>query len=214
MKPLAFFLVSFLFSLNIASQNLYFDLGFNFSTVVESNNQIDEILQRSAAFGFGYSKPINNRFGFSFDTQYSVKGYRIRGAHHETFGFLPDGFTNFNYHYIDLIPAIHTQIYKGLNFFTGANVGFKIVETHNGEKTEFPRHKTLDLGLLGGFSYNFDRAFVRLLANRGLVNPAKNLIISDINEQEVGLLSYKSLNFQITIGITIFEFDNKLRSAS
>lgn len=202
------------FNINLYSQNLYFDLGFNFSKVVESNNPVDEIFQRSAAFGLGFAKPISKRFGFSIDSQYSVKGYRIRGAYDSRFGYLAQGFTNFNYHYLDFIPAIHTKIYKGLNFFSGANLGYKIAETYNGEKTSFPLHKTLDFGLLSGLSYNFDRSFVRVFANRGLINPTKNLVITDINGHDLGQLSYKSINIQVTIGIIIFEFDNVLRTPS
>lgn len=196
------------------SQNLYLDIGLNFSKVVDSNNLEKEQFQRNPVIGIGFSDKIHKRIGFNLESQYSIKGYRIKGAYSESLGFLPKGFTNFNYHYIDILPTLYTDVYKGLKLVAGFDIGWKIGETYNGEKAKYPTHKSFDYGVLTGIQYNLDRYFLRVLANQGLINPTENLILTDDKGNLIGPISYKNYNIQATIGFQIFEFDHKINQHS
>ena len=119
--------------------------------------------------------------------------------------FLPNGFSNFRQHYIDILPQVSFSLRKHLSLVTGGNIGFKILDTYNGQETLVPLHKTLDFGILAGFKAHYDRYSLRLIVNQSLTKAPADVFITDNDGNTNQLLEYQNLNVQLTLGFRIFE---------
>lgn len=203
MRTNLFIIVLVFFSSMALTQSVSLHFGSNWSSVNGSNAEPERFFQHSPTAGISISSNETQVLQKSLEVQYSVKGYRTRGAVIDEIAY-PNGFSNFRQHYIDVIPYFSVGLNKSFDLIAGANIGIKILETYNGQETVVPLHNTFDLGAIGGVKFGFKRYSLRLLANQGLTNSPDNIFVTDNDGNTNRLLKYRNYNVQLTLGVRIF----------
>ncbi len=197
-------IISLVFLASLAfTQSVSLHFGSNWSSVNGSNAAPERFFQHSPTAGISISSNETQVLQKTLEVQYSVKGYRTRGAIIDEIYF-PNGFSNFRQHYIDVMPYFSVALNNSFDIIGGANIGIKVLETYNGQETIVPLHNTFDLGAVGGIKFSFDRYSLRLLANQGLTNSPDNIFVTDNDGNTNRLLEYRNYNVQLTLGVRIF----------
>jgi len=186
------------------AQSVSLHLGSNWSTVSGSNAGPERFFQHSPTAGISLSSDGSKRLQKSIEIQYSVKGYRTRGAVVDDIFYI-NGYSNFRQHYIDIIPYFSLALNKRFDLIGGGNIGFKILETYNGIETLVPQHNTFDIGIIGGLKFSFERYSLRFIANQGLTDSPNNIFVTDNDGNTNRLLKYRNYNVQLTLGVKIFD---------
>jgi len=184
----------------------YIGIGANLSSIYESNLALDHSLNSNPALAIGYQFFKESRLKASTELQYSVKGFKIKGATVPTGDpdgggtiFLPSANSNLRVHYLDLIPTIEFPFLKFVNLVVGASGALKLFDTYNDvqlQDFEMDPVRNFDCGWVLGTKIFYKQYWLRAQLNRGLINAS----------QDPAKSHYKNVNFQILLGFLI---DNK-----
>ena len=156
---------------------VYVSVGGNFSSVAKSTLSSEPLYQTNPAFGVGKNLRLTEKISFNPEVQYSVKGFKIKGAYIFDGNFLPNANSNYRVHYIDLIPHIELQTSQATSLLAGLNASLKLIETINDkslENLDLPATKNYDFGYLLGGKISYNNIWLRLLVNIGVINMFAN----------------------------------------
>lgn len=181
----------------------YIGLGANLSSIYESDLALDHSLNSNPAFAIGYQFLKESRVKANTEMQYSVKGFKIKGAN-VTIGdpdgggtmFLPRANSNLRIHYLDFIPTIEFPVLKNVNLVAGANGSVKLFDTYNDvqlQDFEMEKVRTFDCGWVIGTKISHKQYWLRAQLNKGLISAS----------QDSKKSHFKNANFQILLGFLI-----------
>lgn len=167
-------LIFILLGLSQLAAQVYVSIGANYSSVAKSTLDLQPRYQTNPAFGLGKTVQITNSLNFNPEIQYSVKGFKTKGAFiREGTLFVPNANSNYRVHYLDLTPHLELETGKYTSLIAGFNASFKLLETLNDitlEDLNLPSHKNYDLGYLVGGKLSYENIWLRLLVNIGVTN--------------------------------------------
>lgn len=171
----------------------YLALGANLSSVYDSDLPLEQRFNSNPVFTLGNQFSEKSKVKASAELQYSIKGFKIKGAYIADGTFIPQGNSNLRIHYLDLVPTLELPLIGYANIVLGANAAMKLFDTYNDiqlESFKMKPHKTFDYGFVVGAKINYKQYWIRAILNKGLTNISQSPT-SD---------HYKNVNVQIVIG--------------
>ena len=181
------------------SAQIYVAVGGNYSSVAKSTLRSEPLFQTNPAFGVGKTFELTNKIRFNPELQYSVKGFKTKGAFIFDGTFLPNANSNYRVHYIDFVPQIELKTGRHTSLLGGFNASIKLLETINDislENLNLPSSKNYDFGYLVGGKISYDNIWLRLLVNIGLVN-----VLEDSPD-----LIHENRTIQLSLGVNLNQY--------
>lgn len=181
---------------NKKGNGLYVVIGGNYSSVAKSTLSTEPLFQTNPVFGLGKNLSLTNKISLNTEFQYSVKGFKTKGAFVFDGTFLPNANSNYRVHYLDFVPHLELGIGKHTSLLAGFNASVKLLETINDislERLNLPPNKKYDFGYLIGGKLTYRQIWLRLMANIGLIN-----MLEDSPD-----LIHENRTIQLTVGFNL-----------
>jgi|GEM_PF-2991617 len=183
-----------------ASQGQSFiGLGVNFSSVYDSDLPLEHRYSSSPAITLGRQFGGESKLKAIIELQYSVKGFRIKGAYIDDGTFIPQANSNLRIHYLDFVPTLEFPFINKFNVIIGADAAFKLLDTYNDiqlQEFKMKPHQPFDYGYVIGGKIAYKQYWLRATLNKGLTNIAE----SGSGNQ------YKNINVQLVLGFKIQKY--------
>lgn len=174
----------------------YLSVGTNISSIYDSNLNLEQEYNSNPVFSFGRALLEKSKLSANLELQYSVKGFKIKGAVLNDEIFIPQANSNLRIHYLDFMPTIDFPIHKQMNLVLGGNGAVKLLDTYNDirlESFKMKPHRSVDYGWVIGTKISYKQYWLRALVNKGLMN------ISDSDGSD----HYKNVNVQVVLGFSL-----------